>query len=53
MFKHILNNILTTVAGCVAGVPVIIEGAKTGDAKTIITGLGVFLLGLISKDAHK
>lgn len=52
MFKPIFKNIYTTLAGCFAGVPVIIEGVNTGNPKTIITGIGVFLLGLISKDAH-
>ena len=52
MFKGILKNIYTTVAGCFAGIPVIIEGVNTHNPKQVITGLGVFLLGLISKDAH-
>jgi hypothetical protein len=53
MLKHILNNILTTVAGAFAGLPVIIEGVKTGDKSSILAGFGVFVIGLLSKDANK
>jgi hypothetical protein len=53
MFKHILNNIFTTAAGAFAGLPVFIEGVKTGDKNSMITGFGVFLIGLLSKDANK
>ena len=51
MFKHILKNVWTTIAGAFAGVPVIISGIQAHDAQQIITGFGVLLIGLLSKDA--
>lgn len=53
MIRHILNNAITTIAGAFTGLPIFIEGVKTGDKNSIVTGLGVFLLGLLSKDANK
>lgn len=53
MFRHILNNIFTTVAGCFAGAPILIEGVGTHNPEKIVTGFSVLLLGLLSKDAHK
>ena len=53
MFKHIINNIVTTLAGAFTGLPVIIEGIKTGNTNATLTGFGVLLLGLLSKDANK
>ena len=50
MFKHIFNNIVTTLAGAFTGLPVIIEGIKTGNTNATLTGFGVLLLGLLSKD---
>ena len=53
MFKHILKNFVTTLAGTFTGLPVMIEGIKTGDTNATITGFGVLLLGLLSKDVNK
>lgn len=53
MLKHILKNIVTTLAGAFTGLPVIIQGIKTGDTNATITGFGVLLLGLLSKDVNK
>jgi hypothetical protein len=53
MFKHIFSNIITTLAGAFTGLPVLIEGIKTGNTNATITGFGVFLIGLLSKDANK
>jgi len=52
MFKTIWKNIVTTVAGCFAGLPILINGISTHNIETIISGAGIFLLGLFSKDAH-
>lgn len=52
MFKHIFKNIYTTLAGCFAGAPQLIEGVQTGNPKQIITGLAVLILGLTAKDGH-
>jgi hypothetical protein len=52
MFKHIFKNFYTTLAGCFAGAPTLIEGVQTGNPKAIITGLAVLLLGLTAKDGH-
>ena len=52
MFKHILKNAWTTIAGAFAGVPVIIAGFQSHDVQQIITGFGVLFVGLLSKDAN-
>lgn len=53
MLRHILSNALTTIAGAFTGLPIAIEGIKSGNVQTAVTGFGVFLIGLLSKDAHK
>lgn len=50
--KVILKNIWTTLAGAFAGVPIIVSGVKTHDVQQIISGFGVLLVGLLSKDAN-
>jgi hypothetical protein len=49
--KIILKNIWTTLAGAFAGVPIIMSGIQTHDVQQIISGFGVLLVGLLSKDA--
>jgi len=51
--KTIFKNILTTLIGAVTGLPIVVNGIQTHDHKTIITGIGVFLIGLFSKDHNK
>jgi len=51
--KNIFKHILTTVVGAVTGLPIIVNGIQTHDTKTLITGVGVFLIGLFSKDHNK
>jgi hypothetical protein len=51
--KNIFKNILTTIAGAFAGLPLIFNGVQTHDEKTLITGIGVFLIGLFSKDHNQ
>jgi len=50
MFKSILKNIVTTILGSITGLPVIYNGIETHSKETIITGVGLFLIGLFSKD---
>jgi hypothetical protein len=50
MFKSILKNFVTTIIGTVTGLPVIYNGIQTHNKETIITGIGMFLIGLFSKD---
>jgi hypothetical protein len=51
--KNIFKHILTTVIGAFTGLPLVVNGIQAHDTKTLITGLGVFLLGLFSKDHNK
>lgn len=53
MFKNIFKHLLTTIVGAFTGLPVVVNGIQTHDTKTILTGLGVFLVGLFSKDHNK
>ncbi len=48
-----LKNWRTTGAGCVAGLPVLIEGITSKDWGRAAYGLGLLLLGIFAKDAHK
>ena len=51
--KTILNNIVTTLIGTFTGLPIIVDGVQTHNIKTIISGVGIFLIGLFSKDHNK
>ena len=51
--KSIFKNIVTTIVGAFTGLPLVVTGVQTHDPKTLITGLGVFLIGLFSKDHNK
>jgi len=51
--KNIFKHILTTISGTIAGLPLIVNGIQNNDLKTIVTGAGVFLIGLFSKDHNK
>ena len=53
MIKNILNNLLTTVVGAFTGLPLVVNGIQLHDTKTLLTGIGVFLIGLFSKDHNK
>lgn len=57
MKKYIINILvnalvswLTTLSGLVAGIPEIMEGITSGDANTLIKGIGLFLLGILAQD---
>lgn len=51
--KHIFKNVITTIIGAFTGLPIIVTGVQTHDPKTIISGVGLFLIGLFSKDHNK
>ena len=51
--KSIFKNIITTIVGAFTGLPLVVGGLQTHDTKTLITGIGVFLIGLFSKDHNK
>jgi hypothetical protein len=44
------NSVWTSIAGSIAGITEITIGVKTGDTAKIITGVGLLLLGLFSKE---
>lgn len=48
MFK----NWKTTGAGCIGGLPIIIEGITTKDWGKVVYGLGLFLVGAFAKDGE-
>ena len=50
--KTILKNIKTSIAGSIAGLPVIINGIAQKDILQVISGLGMLIVGLLAKDAH-
>jgi hypothetical protein len=51
--KNIFKNILTTIVGAFTGLPLVVSGVQTHDTTTLITGIGVFLIGLFSKDHNQ
>lgn len=51
--KNVFKHILTTLVGAFTGLPLVVDGIQTHDTKTLITGVGVFLIGLFSKDHNK
>ena len=53
MFKNLFKHILTTIVGCFTGLPLVVNGIQNHDSNTLLTGLGVFLVGLFSKDHNK
>lgn len=48
MFK----NWKTTGAGCIGGLPLLIEGISTKDLGKVIYGLGLVLVGIFAKDGE-
>lgn len=48
--KSLLKNIKTTFMGSVSGLPILVNGVQHKDLSQILTGLGLFLVGLFSKD---
>jgi hypothetical protein len=50
--KRILKNIKTSIAGSIAGLPMIINGFATNNWVEIISGIGILITGLLAKDAN-
>ena len=50
MFRTIFKNIKTTLVGSFTGLPILIQGIQNGSINSIITGAGLFFIGLLSKD---
>lgn len=50
--KTILKNIKTSIAGSIAGLPMLLNGISAKDPVQIISGLGILITGLLAKDAH-
>jgi hypothetical protein len=50
MMKTILKNLKTTLAGSIAGLPIILQGIQSKDISSIIAGIGILLTGLLAKD---
>lgn len=48
ILKNAIGDLLTSVLGGLAGLPVLVEGIQTKDTAKIIEGLALFLLGLIA-----
>jgi hypothetical protein len=53
MFNNVFKHILTTIVGAFTGLPVFVNGIQHHDNNSIITGIGIFLVGLFSKDHNK
>lgn len=50
--KTIINNIKTSLAGCFAGLPMILDGITSKNWLQIISGIGILITGLLAKDAN-
>lgn len=50
--KTILKNIKTSIAGSIAGLPLILDGLATKNWVQIVSGIGILITGLLAKDAH-
>jgi hypothetical protein len=57
MLKRLINNTIkdlsTSLIGAIAGLPTIIEGVTTKDYNKIVSGFGVFIMGLIMNSKTK
>ena len=49
--KTIIKNIKTSIAGSIAGLPLILEGFASNNWVQIISGIGILITGLLAKDA--
>ena len=53
IFKNAIGDVLTSVLGSLAGIPVLIEGIQTKNAVKILEGAALFILGLVSNTEEK
>jgi hypothetical protein len=49
--KRILKNFKTSIAGSIAGLPVILEGINQRNIIQIISGIGMLIVGFLAKDS--
>ena len=50
ILKNAIENIVTTIAGSVAGITEIRQGIAEQDTTQIIIGVGLLILGIFSKE---
>ena len=50
LLNNAIHNVWTSIAGSIAGISEITVGVQTNDTSKIITGIGLILLGLFSKE---
>lgn len=50
IISNALQNLITTVAGSVAGIAEIKQGVSTGNTTQIIVGIGILIVGLLAKE---
>ncbi len=53
IFENAIKDVLTSMLGGLAGVPMIIEGVATKDNMKIVEGVALFILGLVSYSKTK
>ncbi len=53
IFKNAIGDLLTSILGSLAGLPVLIEGIQTKNTAKILEGAGLFLLGLVSNSEEQ
>jgi len=53
IFENAIKDLLTSILGSVAGVPMIIEGVTSKDNAKIVEGIAIFILGLVSYSKTK
>ncbi len=51
IFENAIKNVITTLAGSIAGVAEIQNGVAEKNTAKIIIGIGLMILGIFSKDA--
>lgn len=50
IFENALKNVITTIAGSVAGIAEIQEGIITKNTSKIIMGIGIMIIGIFAKE---
>ena len=50
ILKNALSSWVSTLTGSIAGISQIREGVEEGNATKIILGVGLFILGLVTKE---
>lgn len=50
LLSNALQNLVTSIAGSVAGIAEIKQGVATGNTTQIIVGIGILIVGLLAKE---